>query len=308
MLGRTGGLRPPVQSNCRLTSARTGRFQTTVQGFGLRFGRLCDRSAASRSLPAIPDELAALPQLATNLHWTLGRRGDPLLRPDSGRAGDRVRRTRPRCSAPPRPSGWPSWPPTPASPTTSAPSTAASRPPSRARRWFGTPHELAAALGRLLLAGVRHHRGPAAVLRRPRRARRRPPQGVVRPRRPARRRRPALHRGLLPPAPRRRRLAAGERRRASTPTSLGLADTGVEVTVDLAGDPVHGPRLAGRRRAHPAVPARHRRRGQLARRRRRHRPPLRRRRAPPPAPGDRPRHRRRARRCAPSASSPTCST
>ena len=79
-----------------------------------------------------------------------------------------------------------------------------------------------------------------------------------------------------------------------TPPSLGLADTGVEVTVDLAGDPVDGPRLAGRRRAHPALPARHRRRGQLARRRRRHRPPVRRRRAPPPAPGDRARHRRRA--------------
>ena len=50
---------------------------------------------------------------------------------------------------------------------------------------------------RLLLAGVRHHRGAAAVLRRPRHPRRRPPQGRQRPRRAAHRRRPALPRRLL---------------------------------------------------------------------------------------------------------------
>ena len=50
---------------------------------------------------------------------------------------------------------------------------------------------------RLLLPGVRHHRGAAAVLRRPRHPRRRPPEGRQRPRRPAGRRRPALPRRLL---------------------------------------------------------------------------------------------------------------
>ena len=47
--------------------------------------------------------------------------------------------------------------------------------------WFQSRDRLAARHRRLLLAGVRHHRGAPAVLRRPRRARRRPPQGVVRP-------------------------------------------------------------------------------------------------------------------------------
>ena len=66
--------------------------------------------------------------------------------------------------------------------------------------WFGARADSPLRDGRLLLARVRHQRGAAAVLGRPRRARRRPPQGLVRPRRAARRRRPALHRGLLPPA------------------------------------------------------------------------------------------------------------
>src|SRR6185503_14624104 len=45
-----------------------------------------------------------------------------------------------------------------------------------------------AAAGGLLLTGVRHLRGAAAVLRRPGGAGRRPPEGVERPRRPPRRR------------------------------------------------------------------------------------------------------------------------
>ena len=48
-----------------------------------------------------------------------------------------------------------------------------------------------------------------------------------------------------------------------TPHSLGLVDTGVELTVDLAGDTRQGARLARRHRSHPAVPPRHRRRRQL---------------------------------------------
>src|SRR5581483_11277476 len=59
--------------------------------------------------------------------------------------------------------------------------------------------QLAAAVGGLLLARVRHHRGAATVLRRPRRPRRRPPEGGQRPRHPPRRGLPLLPAGLLPP-------------------------------------------------------------------------------------------------------------
>ena len=61
----------------------------------------------------------------------------------------------------------------------------------------------------LLLAGIRHHRGAAAVLRRPGHPGRRPSEGGQRPRRPDHRRRPALPAGLLPAVTECRRLAAG---------------------------------------------------------------------------------------------------
>ena len=61
---------------------------------------------------------------------------------------------------------------------------------------------------RVLQPGVRHHRGAAAVLRRPRHPRRRPPQGRVRPRRPHHRRRAAVPGGVLHPVAVGRRLAA----------------------------------------------------------------------------------------------------
>ena len=63
---------------------------------------------------------------------------------------------------------------------------------------------------RLLLAGVRHHRRAAAVLRRPRHPGRRPPQGRQRPRRADHRRRPALPARLLQAVAVPRGLAAGE--------------------------------------------------------------------------------------------------
>ena len=62
---------------------------------------------------------------------------------------------------------------------------------------------------RVLLRRVRHPRERAGLLRRPRRARRRPPEERQRPRHPARRRQPHVPRGVLPPVPQRRRLAAG---------------------------------------------------------------------------------------------------
>ena len=63
---------------------------------------------------------------------------------------------------------------------------------------------------RLLQPRVRHHRGAAAVLRRPRHPRRRPPEDRLRPRRPDRRGRPLLQDRLLQAEPQPRRLAAGD--------------------------------------------------------------------------------------------------
>ena len=93
-----------------------------------------------------------------------------------------------------------------------------------------------------------------------------------------------------------------------TPQSLGLVDTGVEVTVDLAGDPVRCHVWRADVGRIPLYLLDTDVEGNSPDGRRRHRPPLRRRRAPPAAPGDRARHRRACGRCAPSASSPTCST
>ena len=172
-----------------------------------------------------------------------------------------------------------------------------------APRWFQTRAETRAgqpaAAGGLLLPGVRHLGGAAAVLRRPGRARRRPPEGVERPRRPPRRRRALLPLGLLQPAADRRRHAAGALLRARSRRA------GPD---PLRRHPDHrrpgrrapaGPGLAGRRRPGPAVPARQRRGRQHPRGPGRHRPALRRRHRAPHPPGDPPRHRRRARPAGP---------
>ncbi len=152
---------------------------------------------------------------------------------------------------------------------------------------------IAARPRRLLLAGVRHHRGAPAVLRRARGARRRPPQGVVRSRHPARRCRPALRRGLLPPAAERRRLAGGDQpaHRSAGARRAADRDPGDGRSRRCRGP---GAGVARRRRLHPALPARHERARQSARGDRGHQPAVRRRRAAPAPPGDRPRHRRRA--------------
>ena len=67
--------------------------------------------------------------------------------------------------------------------------------------------------------GVRPHRVPADLLRRPGHPGRRPPEVGQRPRPAAGRRRPALPAGLLPPVPERRRLAAGDATRTTTSTT-----------------------------------------------------------------------------------------
>ena len=126
----------------------------------------------------------------------------------------------------------------------------ARRATSTAPRWFQSRERpQPAAAGRLLLARVRHRRGAPAVLGRPRRAGRRPPEGGQRPRRAARRRRPLLPPRLLPPGA--QPSTAGSRSASPTSTRTPWPSRrcdGVRVTVDLAGEPLHGPGLAGRRR------------------------------------------------------------
>ena len=259
-------------------------------------------------LPAIPAALAALPELATNLHWSWDAEATRLFARLWPGLAARPRPPGRDGRAPRRPSASPSWPPTPASSTTSAPSSRRLQTALKGTTWFGrrdgsplrsvayfSPEfgisealpQYSGGLG--VLAG--DHLKASSDL------------GV-----------PLVGVGLLyTEGYFRQRLDAdgwqqesvaelhpAVARRSPTPASRS--------TVDLAGDAGAGPRLAGRRRSHPAVPARHRRRGQLARRRRRHRPPLRRRRAPPAAPGDRARHRRRARAARARPASPTCST
>ena len=119
------------------------------------------------------------------------RRRRTSSRPSTPSCGSRAGTTRCACSAPWAGPGSRSWPrderlpraarrrPTPTSSATS-PATAGTSARPAPRR----PRAIA-----LLLPGVRHHLGAAAVLRRPRHPRRRPPQGGQRPRRPADRRR-----------------------------------------------------------------------------------------------------------------------
>ena len=87
------------------------------------------------------------------------------------------------------------------------------------RRVVPGPRRQPAALGRLLLPRVRHHRGAAPVLRRPRRARRRPPQGGQRPRRA----RSSASACCTATATSARRSTPTAGRRSATPTSTRTA-------------------------------------------------------------------------------------
>ena len=239
---------------------------------------------------------------------TCAGRGTPRPRTSSPRStpscGSRRAATRSGCSAPSAATGSPSSPPTRASSPGSARPRADlaavpdRRPlvPAAGRRRRPAPRG-----DRLLLPGVRHHRGAAAVLRRPRHPGRRPPQGRQRPRRADHRRRPALPARLLPavavprrlaagdlPGPRPRRpaaLAAARGRRRRAPRSRSGCPTGPPLVARRSGWP-------GRPR--PAAAARLRRRGEPPSTTRRHRPALRRQHRAPAAPGDAARHRRRA--------------
>ena len=191
-------------------------------------------------------------------------------------------------------------PPIPAScatssrPTTSSTATSPTPAGSRPGR---DPQSSPLRLVGLLLARVRHLRGPAAVLGRPRRARRRPPEGVERPRRPARRRRPLLPPRLLPPAASAvDGMAAGALLRARPVRAWrSRCCDGVRVTRRPGRRAAARPRCGGptsaARRCTSSTPTSTTtppdgRAG--------HRPALRRRHRAPHPPGDPPRHRRRA--------------
>ena len=173
-------------------------------------------------------------------------------------------------------------------------------------RWYqrlAQAEHAGAARDRLLLPGVRHHRGAAAVLRRPRHPGRRPPQDRQRPRRADHRRRPALPARLLPAVAVPRRLAAGDATRSSTPTGCRCrccarpTARSRKIEIGAARRPARSPpgsgspRSAGcrcccstptsRRTARPIRDG--------------HRPAVRRQHRAPAAPGDAARHRRRAR-------------
>ena len=142
---------------------------------------------------------------------------------------------------------------------------------------------------RVLQHGVRHPRTAADLLRRPRRARRRPPQGRGRARRPARRRRPALHGRLLPPGDRQvrppdRGLPARRPRGCRARPRGRLGHGRARRRDDRGGGLAQG--RGGRNRRRPALPAR----GRLA-----HRCALRRRPRASHPPGAAARRRRRPR-------------
>ena len=157
-------------------------------------------------------------------------------------------------------------------------------PPGRRRRPGGVPDDAAlvpvaggrgAGEHRLLLRGVRHHRGAAAVLRRPRHPGRRPPQGRLRPRRAADRRRAALPRRLLHPGPVGRRLAAralpvaGPARPAAEAAARARRLGRRHHRAAARGPHPARPRLAGAGRPGDAAAARQRHRGERAGRARR---------------------------------------
>ena len=133
-------------------------------------------------------------------------------------------------------------------------------------RWFQPRGESAAAVGRLLLARVRHRRGAPAVLGRPRRAGRRPPQGGQRPRRAAGRRSASSTATATSASRCRRDGWQQERYPDLDPHAMALTPCdGITVRGRPGRRAARGAGLAGRRRPGAALPARRRRRGERPR-------------------------------------------
>ena len=274
----TPGTRSPASTPSVYQRGRARRAQSDVHAIGrhgpftrpLLASRGCAPSASSTSSPAIPESLAPLAELATNIHWTWDRETQALFERLDPRAGsasgarpaapDRARITADRWERARRRPGDRRRDRAAARPTArrdrlaDGGSRAATTPRSDLVAYFSPEFGITEALpqysgGLGVLAG--DHLKAAS-----------------RPRRAARRRRPAL-----PPRATSASSStptAGSRSASPTSTPHGLAldaATGVAVAVDLAGDAVTVAGLAGRRRPHAAVPARHRRRRERARRR-----------------------------------------
>ena len=169
-----------------------------------------------------------------------------------------------RCWPPRRPRAWPSWPPTTATSRPIAAAVARESERLGAEAWYATLPDDRPRVDRLPVARVRRQRRAAAVLRRPRRAGRRPPEGGLRPGRADRRGRPLLPQRLLPPAPdgvgrAARDVRRARPRRAADATRGRRRRRARRHQRAAARRAAARRRLAGRRRPRAAVPARHRR-------------------------------------------------
>ena len=263
----------PLDAGPRTGGRRSALPRTTssIPRSGYRSSRECHPSIHRPPRPPRAARGAGRP--ARNLRWSWHPETQDLFEAD-----------RPRSCGTQRPRPGPAArrscrrPGSTSSPRTAA-SCAARRGAARPRRLphrrplvpaLGRPRRAGrAARDRLLLARVRHHRGAAAVLRRPRHPRRRPPQGRQRPRRPDHRRRPALPPRLLPPVAVPRRLAAGAlpgprpRRAAAVAAARGRRHPVAKIALGLPGGASAArPHLGGAGRPRAAAAARLRRRGE----------------------------------------------
>ena len=202
---------------------RCGSFEPSA----VTVAAACERSDDSPSAPSCPSRCAPLGELAGNLRWSWHPETQDLFarrrprRCGSERGHDPVR----LLGAVGREPARASWPRT--SDFLRAAAAAARRPRGLPRpATAGTSARPAPTAPRAIAyfsPGVRHHRGAAAVLRRPRHPRRRPPQGRQRPRRPDHRRRPALPARLLPRSRCPARAGSRSPTRSSTPTGCRSA-------------------------------------------------------------------------------------
>ena len=255
-------------------------------------------------MPALPERLAGLQEVAYNLRWSWNHECDLFSRLDRD-LWERTATTRCWCSAASRRSGSASaraGRQRSSRTSTASPPACATTSPG-ASSWYRKQHGPAtsplvayfsAEFG--LTECLPIYSGGLGVLAGDHlKSRQRP--GL-----PAGRRRPALPAGLLPPVPERRRLAAGALpgQRLLQPAGAARATRpdGTPVRVErrprrAAPCPSQVWRVAGRPRA--ALPARHQRPGEPAATAGHHRPALRRRHGDAHPAGDRARHRRRPR-------------
>ena len=165
-----------------------------------------------------------------------------------------------------------------------------------AERWYKGPADRTVAYFSMR---VRDRRGAPDLLRGARSPLGRPPEVGFRPRDPARRRRAPVPEGIFPPGPVAGRVAEGAvpgQRLVQHAGDDGDAADGraLEIEVNVGGETVERAGLAGGRRPHSPVPARHQHQGKLRALPGDHLDPLRRRPGHAHPAGDPARRRRRA--------------